>query len=155
MKSAILAGALFAAASAATFAFAQDVGVKPMEQANPNASATPAPPSAEAPDARQVASDADVGVARRAYRASCQRYQSFGFCDCLTAGVAQALAPSEVRIAARDIGSWINAQGDAAGRADSDSTPSGASSAMRIEQVQSHYAETCQSFPTRLSRRWG
>ena len=146
MKSAILAAALFAAASAATFAFAQDVGVKPMEQVNPNASATPAPPSAEAPDARQVASDADVGVARRAYRASCQRYQSFGFCDCLTAGVAQALAPSEVRIAARDIGSWINAQGDAAGGANTDATAPGANSMTRIDQVQSHYAETCQSF---------
>jgi len=146
MKSAILAAALFAAASAATFAFAQDVGVKPMEQADPNASATPAPPSSESPDARQVASDADVGVARRAYRASCQRYESFGFCDCLTAGVAQALAPQEVRIAARGIGSWINAQGDAAAGASTDAAEPGANSMTRIDQVQSHYAETCQSF---------
>ena len=146
MKTAILAAALFAAASAATFAFAQDAGLKPMEPANPSASVTPAPPSAESPDARQVASDAEVGVARRAYRASCQRYQSFGFCDCLTAGVAQALAPAEVRIAARGIGSWINAQGDAAGGADSDSTAAGSNSMTRIDQVQSHYAETCAQF---------
>jgi hypothetical protein len=146
MKSAILAAALFAAASVATFAFAQDAGLKPVEPANPSASATPAPPSAEAPDARQIASDAEVGVARRAYRASCQRYQSFGFCDCLTAGVAQALAPSEVRIAARSIGSWINAQGDAAGGASTDATAPGANSMTRIDQVQNHYAETCQSF---------
>lgn len=146
MKTVILAAALFAAASAATFAFAQDVGVKPMEQANPNASATPAPPSAESPDARQIASDADVGAARRTYRASCQRFESAGFCDCLTAGVAQALAPQEVRIAARGLGSWINAQGDAVGGADSDATDPGANSMTRIDQVQSHYAETCQSF---------
>jgi hypothetical protein len=146
MKTPILAAALFAAASAATFAFAQDAGPKPMEPANPNASATPAPPPAESPDARQLASDAEVGVARRAYRASCQRYQSFGFCDCLTAGVAQTLAPAEVRIAARDIGSWINAQGDAPGAADSDAAPPGANSVVRIEQVQAHYANTCQQF---------
>lgn len=146
MKTAILAAALFAAASITTFAFAQDDGVKPMEQANPNASATPAPPSVEAPDARQIASDADVGAARRTYRASCERYEAPGFCDCLTAGVAQALAPQEVRIAARGLGSWINAQGDAAGGASSDATEPGANSMTRIEQVQSHYAETCQSF---------
>ena len=146
MKTAILAAALFAAASAVSFAVAQDVGVKPMEQANPNASATPAPQTNEAPDARQVASDAEVGVARRAYRASCQRYQSFGFCDCLTAGVAQALAPAEVRIAARGIGSWINAQGDAAGRAETDATSPGSNSMTRIDQVQSHYADTCAQF---------
>jgi len=146
MKTAILAAALFAAASAVSFAVAQDVGVKPMEQTNPNASATPAPPTNESPDARQIASDAEVGVARRAYRASCQRYQSFGFCDCLTAGVAQALAPAEVRIAARGIGSWINAQGDAAGGADTDATSPGANSRMRIDQVQAHYAETCAQF---------
>ncbi len=148
MKTAILAAALFAAASAASFALAQDVGqgagVKPMEQANPNASATPAPPSNEAPDARQIASDRDIGVARRFYRASCQHYQSFGFCDCLTAGVSQALAPAEVRIAARNIGSWINAQGDTG--ADSDETSPGANSMTRIDQVQSHYAQTCAQF---------
>ena len=56
MKTALLAAALFAAASAATFAVAQDAGLKPVEPANANASVTPAPPSAESPDARQVAS---------------------------------------------------------------------------------------------------
>ncbi|MFZ2029280.1 MAG: hypothetical protein WAU68_03145 [Vitreimonas sp.] len=147
MKTAILAAALFAAASAATFAFAQDAGLKPVEPTSANASVTPAPPSVESPDARQIASDADIGAARRTYRASCQRYQSFGFCDCLTAGVAQALAPQEVRIAARGIGSWINAQGDAAAAgASTDATEPGSNSMTRIDQVQSHYAETCQSF---------
>lgn len=146
MKTAILAAALFAAASAATFAFAQDAGMKPVEPADPNASATPAPPSAEAPDARQFASDAEVGAARRAYRASCERYESAGFCDCLTAGVAQALPPQDVRIAARNIGSWINAQGDTVAGADSDRAEPGAGPMTRIDQVQSHYAETCQAF---------
>jgi len=61
-------------------------------------------------------------------------------------GVAQALAPAEVRIAARGIGSWINAQGDAAGGADTDATSPGANSRMRIDQVQAHYAETCAQF---------
>jgi hypothetical protein len=146
MKTAIMAAVLFAAASAATFALAQDLGAKPIEPANPNASATPAPPSAESPDARQLASDADVGVARRAYRASCQRYQSFGFCDCLTAGVAQALTPSEVRAASRNIGSWINAQGDASGDADIDASTAESNSVSRIDQVQAHYADTCAQF---------
>jgi hypothetical protein len=136
MKTAILAAVLFAAASATTFAFAQDAGLKPQEPANVNASATPAPPSAESPDARQVASDADVGVARRNYRASCERYQSPGFCDCLTAGVAQALAPADVNVAARGIGTWINAQSNAGD----------ASNASHIERVQAHYADTCSQF---------
>ena len=145
MKTIVLAMALFATASIGSFAVAEDLA-KPMEQTNANSSATPAAPSVEAPDARQIASDADIGVARRTYRASCQRYESAGFCDCLTAGVAQALVPQEVRIAARGIGSWINAQGDAADRSVSDSTPLGANSQIRIEQVQGHYADTCQQF---------
>jgi hypothetical protein len=147
MKTIFLAAALFAAASTASFAVAQDT--KPTEQTDPNSSATPAPPTAEAPDARQIATDADVGAARRTYRASCQRHESAGFCECLTAGVAQALAPQEVRIAARDIGSWINAQGDAADSFESDATPIGANSQTRIEQVQGHYANACQQFRRR------
>src|SRR5215475_13268560 len=115
MKTAFAAALVFTTVSAAGFAFAQEESVAPpMEQANPNASATPAPPSTEAPDARQVASDADVGQARRYYRAQCNRYESAGFCDCVTAGVAQALTPSEVRIAARTIRDRITAQGDGA-----------------------------------------
>ena len=71
MRTVLAAALLFTTVSAATFALAQESVAPPMEQANPNASATPAPPTAEAPDARQVASDAAVGQARRYYRAQC------------------------------------------------------------------------------------
>jgi hypothetical protein len=50
-------------------------------------------------DARTEASDDDVRVARRAYRAECERHQTTEYCECMTGGMAQALAPGELRIA--------------------------------------------------------
>lgn len=147
MKTVLAAALLFTTVSATGIALAQDYATpKPMEQVDPNQSATPAPPTAEAPDARQVASDADVGDARRYYRAQCGKYESASFCECVTAGVAQALTPQEVRIAGRTIGNWINAQGDAAPGSDTDQTDPGSNSMTRIDQVQSHYAEACAQF---------
>lgn len=99
-----------------------------------------------AQDARMIASDQEVGEARRAYRAACDRVESTGFCECVTAGVAQALHPSEVRIAARTVGDRIMAQGDAAMASETDSTVGLQSSAARIEQVEAHYADACTQF---------
>lgn len=104
----------------------------------------PADPSAQ--DARMIASDQEVGEARRAYRAACDRVESTGFCECVTAGVAQALHPSEVRVAARTIGDRITAEGDAAMSSETDSTAGLESSAARIEQVEGHYADACAQF---------
>ena len=104
------------------------------------------PVGAAPQDARMIASDQEVGEARRAYRAACDRLESSGFCECVTAGVAQALHPSEVRIAARTIGDRINAQGDAAMSSETDSTAGLQSSAARIEQVEGHYADACAQF---------
>ena len=146
MKTALAAALLFTAVSAAGLALAQESATPPMEQTNPNASATPSPPAAEAPDARQVASDAAVGQARRYYRAQCNKYESAGFCDCVTAGVAQALTPAEVRIAARTIGERITAQGDAGPSSATDQADLGANSRDRIVQVEGHYADACQQF---------
>lgn len=149
MKKLLLATALFAAASAGAIAFAQ---VKPgetitMAQMQPmNAGPVEAAVEMETTDARSLASDREVGEARRAYRAACDRYESTPFCECVTAGVAQTLAPSEVRMAARTIGERIAAQGDAAMSSQSDATTAGASSAMRIEQVEGHYADACASY---------
>ncbi len=112
-------------------------------------SADPAlnPPADAAPqDARSIASDQEVGEARRAYRAACNRVESTGFCECVTAGVAQALHPSEVRVAARTVGDRITAQGDAALASETDSTAGLESSAARIEQVEGHYADACAQF---------
>jgi hypothetical protein len=145
MKTAFAAALMLTTVSAAGFALAQESAKPPMEQANPNASATPAPPAAEAPDARQIASDAEVGQARRYYRAQCNRYESSGFCDCVTAGVAQALSPKEVRMAARTIGERITAQGDAGGGGVSDQTDS-VDPRLRIQQIEGHYADACQQF---------
>ena len=95
------------------------------------------------PDARTLASDQDVGQARRAYRAACSQHENAAFCDCVTAGVAQALMPAEVRMAARTFGERIPAQGDSYAAADSDRTAGAESSRARIEQVEGHYADAC------------
>ncbi len=47
-------------------------------------------------DARTEASDEEVRTARRAYRAECQRYQTVDYCECMTGGMAQALAPADL-----------------------------------------------------------
>lgn len=147
MRKLFAAVALVSAVSLTTFAVAQ---TKPLDaDAQFDASLAmqqPIAPVAPVPDARSLASDQDVGDARRAYRAACERFQAPGYCDCVTAGVAQALMPAEVRIAARTIGERINAQGDAAIATESDSTVGVESSAERIEQIEGHYANACEQF---------
>lgn len=65
-------------------------------------------------DARSSASDEDVRVARRAYRGACERHNSVGYCECMTGGMAQALAPSELAIAtAAFTGAHVNASAEA------------------------------------------
>lgn len=146
MKTLMTAALLLSAASFATLALAGPMkpDAKPPEAMMPPAASSSL--DTVAPDARSLASDQEVGQARRAYRAACSQHESAGFCDCLTAGVAQALMPSEVRIAARTIGQRINAQGDAYGAESSDSTVGAQSSAERIAQVEAHYADACQQF---------
>lgn len=108
---------------------------------------TPAPEvQFVAPDARSLASDQQVGEARRAYRAACSEHQTAAYCDCTTAGVAQVLMPDEVRIAARTIEERINAEGDALYAADSDTPPVGVSTAERIEHVEGFYANACAAY---------
>jgi hypothetical protein len=50
-------------------------------------------------DARSHASDEDIRIARRAYRADCQQLQSDDYCECMTGGMAQSLAPQDLRTA--------------------------------------------------------
>jgi hypothetical protein len=50
-------------------------------------------------DARTEASDEEVRVARRAYRAECQLHQTLDYCECMTGGMAQALTPANLRTA--------------------------------------------------------
>ena len=151
MRKFVVTAVLALSVSAGAIAYAQ-VKDQPMEGTraaamDQSAQAVPVPPQAEitATDARSLASDQAVGEARRYYRAQCNEYQSVGFCDCVTAGVAQALMPEEVRIAARTIGERINAEGDAAYSTQSDATAA-MSSAERIEQVEGHYADACAQF---------
>jgi hypothetical protein len=92
-------------------------------------------------DARSLASDQQVGEARRAYRQACQRSENAGFCDCITAGVAQSLMPDEVLLAARTFGERLPAQGDAY-----QSDAPAMSSAARIAQVEAQYANACAQF---------
>jgi hypothetical protein len=156
MRKMLAAAALLSAASLTTLAIAQTKPLDPDGTYDPtlttqqDMSEVLVAPAAGSPtvipDARSLASDREVGEARRAYRASCQQHEDAGFCDCVTAGVAQALMPAEVRIAARTFGDRIPAQGDAIAPASSDVTPAGASSAVRIEQVEAHYADACAQF---------
>lgn len=50
-------------------------------------------------DARSHASDEEIRVARRAYRAACQQIQSYEYCECMTGGMAQSLVPADLRTA--------------------------------------------------------
>ena len=141
MRKAFAAAALLSAVSLTTIAIAQTKPVDPMpvQEAPMVAPATGSP--TVIPDARSLASDQQVGEARRAYRAACQRDENAGFCDCVTAGVAQSLMPDEVRLAARTFGERIPAQGDAY-----QSDQPAMSSAARIEQVEAQYADACAQF---------
>lgn len=130
MRKLIAAALLASAASVGAIAYAQIEG----------------PPIATATDARSHASDQEVGEARRYYRAQCQKHETAAFCECVTAGVAQALAPEEARLAARTIGERIGAEGDAPLAAETDLSPANASASERIEQVEAHYADACARF---------
>jgi hypothetical protein len=140
MRTPLIAALLLGCISLAGVALAQTEAVP----------VTPAPqmsaPAAVASDAQSVASAAEVGVTRRAYRAACERHQAHGFCECVTAGMAQVLMPSEMRIAARTVGERINAEGDAAIAPETDTAPVGASSADRIEHTEGHYAAVCAQY---------
>jgi hypothetical protein len=157
MRKMLIAAVLLSAASITAIAIAQTKPLDPNGMYDPVISTQAAEPSTPmiapaggpsvVPDARAIASDQEVGEARRAYRASCSSSgENAGFCDCVTAGVAQVLMPSEVRIAARTFGERIPAQGDGYAAAQSDMTPVGSSSAERIEQVEAHYADACSQF---------
>jgi hypothetical protein len=50
-------------------------------------------------DARTTASDDEVRVARRAYRAACQTRHALDYCECMTGGMAQVLPPADLAIA--------------------------------------------------------
>lgn len=156
MKKFVVTALLATSASLGAIAYAQvkepGVGVQatPMDSTPIQADGTtlPAEPIAavETMDARSMASDRAVGEARRYYRSQCNRHESAAFCECVTAGVAQALMPEEVRIAANTIGDRITAQGDAGVASDSDASNAPMSSAARIEQVEGHYADACQQY---------
>jgi hypothetical protein len=150
MRKLLAATALVSTVSLASFAIAQTKPLDPNAQYDPSLmtqmQAEPTLPVEPTPDARALASDQDVGEARRAYRNACEQHQSPGYCDCVTAGVAQALMPQEVRIAARTIGERINAQGDAMIASESDRMVGIDNSAERIEHVEAHYASACAQF---------
>lgn len=156
MKTVMIAALMLSAASAASFAVAQAPtgagfeGTKPAIAAPQTTFVVP-PVTGEVfpggttviPDGRAMGSEADVRQARIAYRAACNEIENSGFCECVTAGVAQALAPQEVRIAARTIAERLPAQGDAFVAESSDMAPDAVNSVQRIEQVEAHYADAC------------
>jgi hypothetical protein len=84
-----------------------------------------------ATDARSTASDAEVGVARRAYRAACERHLSIGYCECMTGGMAQELPPNELAVATA-----------AFSRQHVDATPE---QRAHVESVRADYDRACSS----------
>lgn len=54
-------------------------------------------------DARSVASDEAIRVSRRAYRDACQRSMSADYCECMTASMAQSLAPADLDTASAQL----------------------------------------------------
>jgi hypothetical protein len=103
----------------------------PTPQASSAAAQAPtASPTYE--DARSNASDAEIRDARRAYRAACQQTQSDGFCECMTGGMAQALAPADLAIATAAL----------EGR----SVPASAQARARVELARGQVEPGCASF---------
>lgn len=76
--------------------------------------------SSQAPvyeDARSTATDEEVRVARRAYRAACQTRHSDSYCECMTGGMAQILPPADLAIAtAAFTGATVSASQEARAR---------------------------------------
>lgn len=91
-------------------------------------------------DARTEASDDDVRVARRAYRAACEQHQNTGYCECMTGGMAQALAPGDLRTATLLLAS--NLTGAAA--------PAGldATSVAAAQAATAQFEPSCSAFRT-------
>lgn len=105
-------------------------------EAGPRAqTATAETPVADSPnyqDAHSNASETEIRYVRRAYRAACQRTQSEGFCECMTGGMAQALAPSDLAIATAAL--------------DGRSMPASAPARARAEAVRAAVEPGCASF---------
>lgn len=119
----LLGGGVMAASAADT-----------LDTANLNASGS---------DAQAVYSPADVGAARRAYRAECTRHQPAAQCECMTAGLAQALPPADVRLAARRLARQAGER-RAPVYADADAR---AAAWARIQQVEADLAPVCAAAP--------
>lgn len=119
IRSTALAGILFAAACLGAGVQSALAGPKPADESYTT-------------DARSTASDAQVAVARRAYRAACERRLSTGYCECMTGGMAQELSPSELAIAtAAFSGQHVSAT---------------ATQRARVEAVRAEYEPGCASF---------
>jgi hypothetical protein len=98
-------------------------------------------------DAQSTHSAREVAAARQVYRQACQRHQSAGFCQCLAAGVAQAMPPHLVRQASRGIGERLAATSGAAGASTfyaADARSGLDDPTARIAEVEGHYANVCQ-----------
>jgi hypothetical protein len=97
-------------------------------------SAEPALAQSTAPyaDARSTASDEEVRVARRAYRAACQQNENEGYCECMTGGMAQALTLPDLAIATAAF-SGQNVAGSAEARA-------------RVEAIRADVDRGCAQF---------
>ena len=99
----------------------------------PQQAATPQSQSPNYNDARSTASDADVGEARRAYRAACERHASTARCECLTGGMAQALAPTDLNVATAAL--------------TASATSADAAAHARIAAAQSASERACTAYP--------
>jgi hypothetical protein len=113
---------------------------------------TPSPrdlPPGYVADAQSTYNAREVAAGRQAYRAACQGHQSPEFCECLAAGVAQAMSPALVRQASRGIGDRLADLGSPASQPiyQADARLGAEDPEGRIAAVEGHYASgACLQF---------
>lgn len=98
-------------------------------------------------DAKSFYSEAEVGVARRAFRTQCTAQADAGVCDCLAAVYAQTLTPPEVNLAT----AMLDSTGRRSAQAmRSFSTPEAQAAARsHVEEAAAKYEPICrQPAPT-------
>jgi hypothetical protein len=68
-------------------------------------------------DAKTFYSEADVGVARRAFRAKCATTEDAGVCDCLASGYSQSLTPPKALMKSKAMNAFTTPEAQEAARA--------------------------------------
>lgn len=96
----------------------------------------------------------EIAQERRAYRDTCAQYENYGWCECMGAGLAQALTPAEMRLARASLPERyesVTAETAAATAAAEAEAPqylreNRLDSYARIREVETGLVEACMQF---------